>query len=138
MISSALYRQIIRFLSCGAIATLVHWIVFIVLAMGVLMPAVAPLLATTIGAVVGAVVNFFLQHRVAFATKASYLKTVTPYGLSVMLGFALNALCFVLLMQLNVFPLGLVQVLSTACVTVFNFIFYKKVVFYDNQTTHSA
>ena len=100
--------------------------------------AVTPLLATTIGAAAGAIVNFFLQHRVVFATKASYLKTATPYGLSLMLGFALNALCFVLLMQLNVFPLGLVQVLSSACVTVFNFIFYKKVVFYGSQTTHSA
>ena len=138
MISNVLYRQIIRFLSCGAIATLVHWIVFFILAMGLLMPTVTPLLATTIGAAAGAIVNFFLQHRVVFATKASYLKTATPYGLSLMLGFALNALCFVLLMQLNVFPLGLVQVLSSACVTVFNFIFYKKVVFYGSQTTHSA
>lgn len=138
MFSNALFGQIIRFLCCGALATLVHWMVFLFLISGLSMPSVAPLLATTLGAVVGAIVNYFLQHHLAFVSQASYQQTALPYLISVLLGFALNALCFALLMQLNVFPLWLTQVLSTACVTVFNFIFYKKVVFYEKQTTHSA
>lgn len=135
MLPYPLYKQIVRFLLSGTLATLVHWSVFMCLGTGVFSLTINALFASSVGALCGAVVNYFLQYHLVFASQATYRQTLFPYLLSVSISFGLNALFFYTLSQTRWFSLTFTQVITTACVMVVNFILYKKVVFHEKPDT---
>ena len=128
-----LRQQFGRFLVSGGLATAVHWLVFVSL-LGL---SISPLTATSIGAVSGALVNYFLQHHWVFSQGRSYQKTALSFALTALLSFAMNALVFSLLMQIPAITPLWAQLITTAGVTMMNFILYKKVVFYEVPRTKS-
>lgn len=133
MFSFSLRQQIMRFLVSGAFATLVHWSVFALLTQ----LSILPLAATTYGAISGAVVNYFLQRHVVFASKVAHSSVLVPYTLTVLFSFALNAFLFFLIQQTQLFPLFMIQVITSACVMCINFVLYKKVVFHESPSSPS-
>lgn len=94
MLPYPLYKQIVRFLLSGTLATLVHWSVFMCLGTGVFSLTINALFASSVGALCAAVVNYFLQYHLVFASQATYRQTLFPYLLSVSISFWLKRFVF--------------------------------------------
>ncbi|CAM5181754.1 GtrA family protein [Oligella ureolytica] len=129
MFSVSLRSRLLLFLYAGGLATLAHWLVFILLST-YLLNYVAPVVATMIGAIVGAWINYLLQDGMTFGK----IKNKSPYQgrkyvVAVMCSFILNAVLFQLFVSLGLMNLILTQIVTTALVTVVNYLLYAHVVF---------
>ena len=103
-----------RFLLAGGFATLLHWLIMLVL----IRFGVGAVSATSIGAPMGLLANYALQHR--------YL---TGAGL----GWGLNLLSFSLLMAAGT-TVALSQLVATGLVAFANYLFAKRFVFHEKTT----
>jgi putative flippase GtrA len=118
--------QLPLFLISGGLATISHWTVMLLLIKG----GASPLISTAIGASVGAFLNYEMQFYWTFGAKCTHGRSAPFYACTALLSWGLNASCFYVLItivQLNIYT-G--QVLTTAIVTIVNFILYKRIVFH--------
>lgn len=111
--------QFIRFAGVGAIGTLAHYVVLVIL---VEMLSANVVTASTAGATLGALVNYLLNRRYTFRSEKRHGEALTKFLIIAALGLALNASFMLILVEiLNIYYL-LAQVLSTGLVLVWNFL----------------
>lgn len=81
-------QQMSSFAIVGAIGTAVHYLVFIAL---VELAGSAPVPATSAGAVLGALVNYALNYRITFASRADHARTLARFMVVAAVALILNA-----------------------------------------------
>lgn len=111
--------QFLMFALVGAVGTMAHYAVLLTLVECFRQPAV---MATACGALVGALVNFFLNHRLTFASKEKYRRTILRFMLVAALSLALNALLLQLVLRLTGWDYRIAQLLVTLIVLLLNYV----------------
>ncbi len=107
----------------GVMATGVHYLIMWAL----LKAGLSPLAASSLGFVGGAVTRFFLSYFHVFAPQSSVPSAAGRFVLVLALQMALNAVLLAGLMQL--LPLWWAQLVTTAILTVFNYVAHRLWVF---------
>lgn len=128
--TSTITALLCRFLGVGAIATLAHQLVFILMLM-----LGAPWLGSVCGAAVGAVVNFWLTRKACFVAQNG--KRLQPYRFvyaALAHNFA-NAILMSLLLRTSLPPL-FAQMLITGCLTVVSFFIHRYWTYNHVDLTH--
>jgi putative flippase GtrA len=111
--------QFFRFASVGAIGTLAHYVLLVML---VEMLRTNEVAASTAGATLGALVNYLLNRRYTFRSKKRHGEALTKFLIIAALGLTLNSLLMLIFVEiLNIYYL-LAQVLSTGLVLIWNFL----------------
>ncbi len=123
-------QQIKKFIIGGGSATLLHYLTMALL----IFIGMKPLYATTIGAFFGAVLNYILQYHYTFESDKSHLYAILSYVVSVSFGFIANTLLFALLYESVQINLIFSQLITTAIITVLNYILYKYIVFKPKES----
>ncbi len=123
-------QQIKKFIIGGGSATLLHYSTMALL----IFIGIKPLYATTIGAFFGAVLNYILQYHYTFESDKSHLHAIISYSISVSFGFFANSLLFALLYDKIQINLIVSQLITTAIITIFNYIIYKHIVFKPKES----
>jgi len=119
-----------RFLLAGGFATLLHWLIMLLL----IRFGVGAVAATTIGATAGLFVNYALQHRYAFRSGLPHRITLPRYLTGAGLGWILNLLSFSLLLAAGS-TVALSQLIATGLVAFANYLFAERFVFHEEPTT---
>lgn len=119
-------RQLVVFAAVGAVGTGAHYLVLVFLVQKV---GFGPALATTIGFAIGAIVNYALNRRVTFSSKASHVQAATKFVLVALIGAVLNLSVMWVAIRSMSMPYMLAQVLATGGVLVFNFALSRAWVF---------
>jgi putative flippase GtrA len=81
--------QFLRYAGAGVIGTAAHYAVLVALVQGANAGVVV---ASTAGALVGAGINYVLNHRYTFASRASHARALPRFAAVAAAGIALNAL----------------------------------------------
>lgn len=111
--------QFFRFAGVGAIGTLAHYVLLVML---VEMLRTNEVAASTAGATLGALVNYLLNRRYTFRSEKRHSEALTKFLIIAALGLTLNSLLMLIFVEiLNIYYL-LAQVLSTGLVLVWNFL----------------
>jgi len=116
--------QFFQHLITGAVATAAHYIVMWLALSIQLLPA----LATTIGFTVGATTRFLFSYFHIFEPERDVVKALPHFVLALILQMLVNAGLLTLFLSINL-PVWPAQLLTTAMLTVFNFLAYKFWVF---------
>jgi putative flippase GtrA len=114
--------QFLKFASVGAIATGLHYVIFLAL---VMLLGVAPGIAAFVGAAFGACVVYLLNRRYTFATQRGHGETLPRFILLSIVGAVLNGAIVGWLSRLGLYPL-LAQMVATVIVLFINFVVSKK------------
>lgn len=120
--------QLLSFLSVGALATGLQYLLTAALVLGDVLPLVA---ASTLGFLISAAFNYWANARLTFAaqgSRASSRAQQLRFGLMVALGCALNAGLLRVAQALGLHP-ALSQLLATAGVLASNFMLSRLWVF---------
>ena len=113
-----LFTQFLRFAGVGAIGTLAHYGVLIILVQGAGAGAVP---ASTAGFVVGALINYILNYHYTFASNRRHHEALLRFFTVAFVGLLLNGLLMALGTKLLGLNYILSQVLSTGFVLLWNF-----------------
>ncbi len=115
-------KQFLTFGAMGAIGTVCHYVVLILLVEGA---SVDPLVSTLLGFVAGAVVNYWLNYHVTFRSRQSHALAFPRFATTAAVGALLNLGLMVLLIhRLGIHYLP-AQLCATATVLVSNFLLSK-------------
>lgn len=112
-------RQFSLFTLVGAVGTLAHYLLLVILVDGF---SVAPVPASMAGALLGALVNYVLNYRFTFASTKRHHDAMPKFLAVAAVGFGLNAILMWLLVEAMGLYYLLGQVCATAIVLVWNFI----------------
>ncbi len=123
-------QQIKKFILGGGSATLLHYSTMALL----IFISIDPLYATTIGAFFGAILNYVLQYHYTFKSDRSHFHAILSYVASVSFGFIANTLLFALLYDKIQINLIVSQLITTAIITILNYILYKYIVFKPKES----
>jgi putative flippase GtrA len=115
----------VRFVIVGGIATLIQYVVLMVLVAGLL---IQPWVASDIGFVVSAVYNYLANRRFTFDSRQSHLVAATRFAIMVAIGVATNTIIMRTLPQFGFHYLA-AQLVASAAVLVLNFSIAKYWVF---------
>lgn len=125
------FHQINRFILSGGSATLLHYSVMVLL----MFEGIYPVYATAIGALCGAIFNYFLQYHYTFKSDKSHLHTMFAYSIAAGVAFLSNSLLFVFFYNFLNIEVILSQLVTTAIVTVQNYLLYKYFIFFSKEIT---
>lgn len=118
-------RELASFLSGGTLATFTHW-----LSMAVLIGfGLSDLGATAIGASIGAIVNYSFQFNVTFGKRSRHALALPAFATNAAVNVLLNTILLELLLQASALATAPAQILTTALLTLSNFLLYRKVIF---------
>jgi putative flippase GtrA len=81
--------QFVRYAGAGVLGTAAHYALLVAL---VQFAQVAVVAASTAGAVAGAAINYVLNHRYTFASRAAHRRALPRFAVVAACGVALNAL----------------------------------------------
>jgi putative flippase GtrA len=123
------FHQIYRFLLSGGSATLLHYSVMAFL----IFLSTDPVYATAIGALCGAVFNYALQYHYTFKSRNSHLYTISIYSVAAGVALLSNSLLFILFYDFLHRGVLLSQLITTAIVTIQNYLIYKYVIFSSKE-----
>ncbi|SFM46141.1 GtrA family protein [Marinobacter pelagius] len=118
-----------RFLMAGGMATLLHWLIMMVLVRA----GVNAVAATAIGASAGLIANYIGQHRFAFCSALPHRVTFPRYLAGAGIGWILNLLSFVLLRIADA-NVAFAQITATGVVALANYLFAERFVFHEEPT----
>ena len=107
--------QFARYAAAGAIGTLVHYVVLLVL---VELAAAGSVLASTLGALAGALVNYTLNYRYTFRSVRPHAESALKYLVVSVAGVLLNAVVIAAATSVLGLHYLVAQVLATAVVLV--------------------
>lgn len=107
---SVMVRQFSLFTLVGAVGTLAHYLLLVILVDGF---AVPPVPASMAGALLGALVNYVLNYRYTFASRKRHHEAMPKFLAVAAVGFGLNAV----LMWITVEIIGLYYLLGQLCAT---------------------
>ena len=111
--------QFIQFASVGAVGTMAHYGLLVLL---VEMLGVNSVAASTAGATLGALVNYVLNRRYTFRSEKRHREALTKFLVIAASGLALNASFMLIFVETLGLYYLVAQVLSTGLVLVWNFI----------------
>lgn len=117
--SKRLHLQFMRFAGVGAIGTMAHYALLVLLVEAIAANEVA---ASTAGATLGALVNYALNRRYTFDSEKRHREALTKFLIVAALGLTLNAFFMFVLVELLSVHYLLAQVVSTTLILVWNFI----------------
>ena len=115
---NTLLSQFIKFTGVGAIGTLVHYSILILLVHGMSMNAV---LASTAGFIAGAITNYLLNYHYTFASNKPHREAMTKFFAIALVGMLFNAMVMSLCINLLNLHYLLSQILATGLVLLWNF-----------------
>ncbi len=111
-------KQFTRFAACGAVGTLAHYLLLVLLVQGLGNPPVA---ASSAGFVLGAAVNYTLNYHYTFRSSKPHREAMWKFFVAAMIGAFINAaLMSILIHHVNLHYL-VSQVIATGIVLVWNF-----------------
>lgn len=111
-------EQIIRFISVGAIATMIQYILLIVL---VEFLFIDPVIASAIGFALSAIFNYLANYYLTFSSKEPHTTAGLKFSAVATIGLMLNTFCMYLIIDILALPYLYAQVLSTIIVLFWNF-----------------
>jgi putative flippase GtrA len=112
------FTRFLRFAAVGGVATAIQYVLLILLVRGF---GMAPTPASSIGFVLSAAVNYRLNYRFTFQSRAPHAPAIAKFGLLAGAGLLINAAIMHLMVAAGVHYL-LAQVCATAVVLFWNFI----------------
>ena len=126
------WKRLLRFLTGGGLATLVHWLtMFLVIQAGT-----DARLATAIGASAGLVVNYLAQYSYTFRSRLPHRVAFSRYLAGASLGWGLNLAAFSAMFSVTGAPVAS-QAVATAAAVVTNYVIAEKFVFLEESTNES-
>ncbi|KMQ73132.1 GtrA family protein [Marinobacter subterrani] len=123
------WTRLLRFLTGGGVATLVHWLVMFAL----IQAGTDAIVATATGASVGLAVNYLAQHRYTFRSGLAHRVAFPRYLTSAALGWSLNLIAFSAIYTATGMAMAS-QAAATAAATLANYLLAEKFVFQEEQT----
>jgi putative flippase GtrA len=111
--------RFLRYAGAGAVGTAAHYAVLAGLVQGAQAGIV---LASTAGATVGAGINYFLNHRITFASTAPHARALPRFAVVAAAGIALNALVLALMLALVGPHYFVAQIVATIAVLVVGYL----------------
>jgi putative flippase GtrA len=111
-------HKLLSFTGIGSIATIVQYVVLVLLVSVFHWPAV---LSSTIGFGLSALLNYILNYNFTFKSSSPHLTALTRFFFMVLVGLGLNALVMHLMTAWLGFHYLLAQVLTTGLVFIWNF-----------------
>ncbi|WP_372986283.1 GtrA family protein [Marinobacter sp.] len=118
-----------RFMMAGGMATLLHWLIMMVLVRA----GVNAVAATAIGASAGLIANYIGQHRFTFCSPLPHRVTFPRYLAGAGIGWTLNLLSFALLRMAGA-NVAFAQITATGVVALANYLFAERFVFHEEPT----
>lgn len=112
-------RQFIRFAGVGGIATILMYLLLIVLVEWL---AVAPVPASVLAYILSAIFNYIANYRFTFDSTVPHQKALPRFMLIATAGLALNTLIMFLLTDILPVHYLLAQVVATGVVLIWNFV----------------
>jgi putative flippase GtrA len=109
--------QFIKFATIGALGTIFHYILLIVMVSIFYQP---PVLATSCGALLGAIINYVLNKTLTFRSSRKHSEALPRFLLLATIGLALNGLIMACLLDLGMFYL-MAQIIATGFILIFNY-----------------
>jgi putative flippase GtrA len=119
-LSSLSLRQFLVFASLGGLGTAVHY-VFLIVCVELL--AVSPVPASILGYIAGAITNFLASHHVTFRSRAKLSRTAPRFFSVALVGFFLNWVAMLSLVDQLRVQYFVAQAISTVLVLGFNYVF---------------
>jgi putative flippase GtrA len=109
--------QFIKFAAIGALGTICHYILLIVM---VSKFGQSPVLATSCGALLGAIINYVLNRSLTFRSSRKHREALPRFLLLATIGLVLNGLIMASLIDLGMFYL-MAQLIATGFILLFNY-----------------
>lgn len=110
--------QFVRFAGVGAVGTVAHYVLLVILVQVFSSNAVA---ASTAGAVLGALVNYTLNRRFTFRSDKRHGEALTKFLIIATTGLALNSFFMFVFVEIWQVHYLYAQLVSTGLVLVWNF-----------------
>lgn len=120
--------QFASFAGVGALATATQ---YVILFAGVQFLDANPIVASTVGFAASALLNYWLNHRVTFASRLPHSRALPRFALVVTVGLGLTTVFMWIGIDLLDLHYLLAQVGTTCLVLVWNFIASRRWAFYD-------
>ena len=114
--------QFLMFAGVGAIGTVGHYTVLIVL---VQFWAMDPVFATSFGFVTGAIINYVLNYHFTFRSDKRHAEALTKFLIVAVIGAGINGYIMYIGVENTRINYLLIQIFATAVVLVWNFLVNK-------------
>ena len=125
----ARWKRLLRFLTGGGFATIVHWSVMFAL----IRAGFDAVPATATGAAVGLAVNYLAQYRYTFRSGLPHRVAFSRYLAGAGLGWGLNLASFTAMYAVTGIPMAS-QIIATGVATLANYLLAEKFVFQEEHT----
>lgn len=112
----------IKFLGIGAIATIIQYIIFIVL---VEFSSLTIVLASALGYGISSIFNYLMNYHYTFSSDAKHKVAALKFTLVALVGLSLNSLLMYLLVELFNVHYIISQIIVTGIILVVNFFAHK-------------
>ena len=126
--------QFLMFAGVGAIGTIGHYTVLIVL---VQFWAVDPVVASTVGFVVGAIINYILNYHFTFQSDKQHTEALTKFLIVAIIGAGINTSIMYIGVENTRINYLLVQIFATGVVLLWNFVVNKLWTFAHHEPDNS-
>ena len=126
--------QFLMFAGVGAIGTIGHYTVLIVL---VQFWAVDPVIASTLGFVVGAIINYILNYHFTFQSDKQHSEALTKFFIVAIVGAGINSFIMYIGIENTNINYLLVQIFATGVVLLWNFVVNKLWTFAHHESDNS-
>ncbi len=113
-----LIKRFVFFSGIGIIGTAAH---FTVLVIFIELIGVHPVFGSALGFVAGAFNNYYLNHRFTFQSNKRHREALTKFLVVAIVGFFLNALIMLVLVDVVAIHYLRSQIMATALVLIWNF-----------------
>lgn len=114
--------QFLMFAGIGAIGTVGHYTVLIVL---VQFWAVDPVFASSFGFVVGAIINYILNYHFTFQSDKQHAEALTKFLIVATIGAGINGLIMYIGVENTRINYLVIQIFATLVVLIWNFVVNK-------------
>ena len=120
--NKATIAQFLLFAGVGAIGTLAHYTVLIVL---VQFWAVDPVFASSIGFIAGAIINYILNYHFTFQSDKRHAEALTKFLIVATIGAGINGFIMYIGVENTSINYMVVQIFATCVVLLWNYVVNK-------------
>jgi len=124
-----------KFISVGAIATIIQYVIFITL---VELFSVGAVMASALGYGTSSILNYILNYHFTFSSNAKHRVAAVKFTIVVIIGLSLNSLIMYLLVTVIDSHYLLAQIITTGVVLIFNFVVHKYWTYKTKTGIHNA
>jgi len=124
-----------KFISVGAIATIIQYVIFIVLIELFFVEAV---MASAFGYGISSILNYLLNYHFTFSSNAKHRVAALKFTIVVIVGLSLNSIIMYILVNFFSCHYLFAQIITTGLVLIFNFVVHKYWTYRTKQGIHNA